>query len=87
MEMRLTVQEVRVLSLIAQGLTDHEIADRLSVAYSTARKHRENLLRKLHASKSTALVAHHFALNHGKEKKALVPINPPCRHVNTTSSS
>ena len=62
MEMRLTVQEVRVLSLIAQGLTDQEIAARLSVAFSTARKHRENLLRKLQARKSTVLVFHYFAM-------------------------
>ncbi|WP_166361583.1 response regulator transcription factor [Pseudomonas akapageensis] len=71
MEMHLTVQEVRVLSLIAQGLTDREIAARLSVAFSTARKHRENLLRKLQAKKSTALVAHHFALMQFQSERRL----------------
>ncbi|MBV6286210.1 LuxR C-terminal-related transcriptional regulator [Pseudomonas sp. MAFF 301350] len=50
-------QETVVLSLVVRGLTDREVAQQLSIAFSTARKHRENLLRKLEVGKASALVA------------------------------
>ncbi|HEV2122323.1 MAG TPA: LuxR C-terminal-related transcriptional regulator, partial [Chloroflexota bacterium] len=44
---RLTLQEHRVLCLIAEGKTDRQIAEHLFVAQSTARRHVANLYRKL----------------------------------------
>lgn len=43
----LTVQERRVLQLVATGLSNTEIADRLYVAPSTIRKHLQHAFRKL----------------------------------------
>ncbi|QDQ28376.1 hypothetical protein FNU76_19585 [Chitinimonas arctica] len=60
--MHLTPREQTVLALIARGHTDRDIAERLSFSLSTARKHRENLLLKFHAGKSTRLVIQYFAI-------------------------
>ena len=43
----LTEQERRILALVAEGLTNHAIATRLSVAPRTAEAHVENIRRKL----------------------------------------
>ncbi|PMS20183.1 hypothetical protein C0Z18_11785 [Trinickia dabaoshanensis] len=51
-----TTREGTVLALIAEGLTDREIAARLAFSLSTARKHREALLAKFGATKSAQLV-------------------------------
>lgn len=55
-----TSREETVLALIAQGMTDREIAAQLSFSISTARKHREALLAKFHARKSAQLVSRYF---------------------------
>lgn len=44
----LTSQELRVLRLVGQGLSNEAIADELSVAPSTIRSHLKQLYRKLH---------------------------------------
>jgi NarL family two-component system response regulator LiaR len=44
----LTDREVEVLSLVAKGLSNQEIADRLSIAEVTARTHVSHILSKLH---------------------------------------
>lgn len=44
---RLTARELEVADLVAQGLTNHSIAGRLSVAPRTAEAHVENIRRKL----------------------------------------
>ncbi len=60
---RLTRRECEVLQLLAEGLHDREIADRLSVSTETIRTHMVNLLRKLEVdSRLEALV---FAVRHG----------------------
>lgn len=46
-----------MLGLLARGLTDKEAARQLGVSPLTARKHRENLLRKTRTHKVAALVA------------------------------
>jgi pimeloyl-ACP methyl ester carboxylesterase/DNA-binding CsgD family transcriptional regulator len=46
-EPRLTARELEVAQLIADGLTNHAIARRLSVAPRTAEAHAENIRRKL----------------------------------------
>jgi DNA-binding NarL/FixJ family response regulator len=44
----LTQREREVLSLVAQGATDNEIADALIVSIYTIKSHRRNILSKLH---------------------------------------
>jgi DNA-binding CsgD family transcriptional regulator len=55
----LTVQELRVLQLVAAGLANAEIAERLYVAPATVRKHLEHAYRKLGVTNRLAAV---FAL-------------------------
>jgi DNA-binding CsgD family transcriptional regulator len=52
----LTVQERRVLQLVAQGMANADIAARLYVAPSTVRKHLEHAFRKLGVSNRLAAV-------------------------------
>jgi DNA-binding NarL/FixJ family response regulator len=52
----LTRREKEVLSLIAEGLTNQEIATQLFVSVSTVDTHRKNLLQKLNAKNTAALV-------------------------------
>jgi DNA-binding NarL/FixJ family response regulator len=54
--MLLTRREVEVLKLIAEGLTNHEIAEKLFVSDSTVDSHRKNLLSKLQAKNTASLV-------------------------------
>lgn len=49
----LTGREVEVLGLVAQGLTNQEIADRLYVSERTVRTHVSNILSKLHLANRT----------------------------------
>jgi DNA-binding NarL/FixJ family response regulator len=52
----LTRREKEVLQLIAQGLTNKEIADRLFVSSSTVDSHRKNLLSKFDVLNTAALI-------------------------------
>jgi two-component system nitrate/nitrite response regulator NarL len=52
----LTRREVEVLELIAKGLTNKEIADKLFVSSSTVDTHRKNLLAKFDVLNTAALV-------------------------------
>jgi DNA-binding NarL/FixJ family response regulator len=54
--MMLTRREKEVLKLIADGLTNQEIADKLFVSASTVDSHRKNLISKLHVKNTAALV-------------------------------
>jgi NarL family two-component system response regulator LiaR len=49
----LTVREMEVLRLIAQGLSNQEIADRISVSEPTVRAHVSRILGKLHLASRT----------------------------------
>ena len=53
MNFLLTAQEKQVLSLIAEGDTNKEIASALNISPSTVRRHTENILRKLHLNNRT----------------------------------
>jgi len=44
---QLTPAERRILSLIADNLTNKQIADKISISYKTVERHRENIARKL----------------------------------------
>lgn len=46
-EQRLTLRETQVLALVAQGLTNRQIGDRLGIASGTAKLHVEHILAKL----------------------------------------
>lgn len=52
----LTRREKEVIGLIAEGLTNHEIAGRLFVSSTTVDTHRKNLLLKLNAKNTAELV-------------------------------
>ena len=54
----LTPREREVLSLLAEGLTNRQIAERLVVSEHTVHRHVTNILRKLGLSSRTAAAAH-----------------------------
>ncbi|SFT77895.1 response regulator transcription factor [Mesorhizobium sp. YR577] len=54
----LTRREHQILTLVAQGMTAREIAERLGISPLTARKHRENLMRKLNLHSAAELTAY-----------------------------
>jgi DNA-binding NarL/FixJ family response regulator len=58
----LTARELEVLHLIAQGLTDAEVADRLHLARRTVNTHLTSIYTKLNVSSRTA--ATRFAIEH-----------------------
>lgn len=60
---RLTRRELEILKLIAEGLTDREVADRLSISDHTVHRHVANILNKTGQSSRTAAVA--FAVRGG----------------------
>lgn len=64
----LTAREMQALSLIARGFTDGEIAALLAISSSTARKHRENVQRKLSLRKASQLTIY-YLLHHGERGK------------------
>ncbi len=53
---RLTAREVEVVQLLAESLTNKEVASRLSVSVKTVEAHRSNIMRKLGAHSVTELV-------------------------------
>lgn len=55
-QLLLTRREVEVLKLIAEGLTNQEIADKLFVSASTIDSHRKSLISKLQVKNTAALV-------------------------------
>src|SRR5690606_18822384 len=59
----LTKREKEVLRLIAEGMTNNQIAEKLFVSPSTVDTHRKNMITKLEVSNTAALVR--FAVEHG----------------------
>ena len=62
----LTDREIQVLKLVAQGLTNQEIADRLVISEWTVRTHVRNILGKLHLANRTQATL--YALREGLAK-------------------
>lgn len=62
----LTERELEVLKLVAQGLSNQEIADRLAIGERTARTHVVNILSKLHLANRTQAAL--YALREGLAK-------------------
>ncbi|PSJ59511.1 response regulator [Kumtagia ephedrae] len=54
----LTLRERQILLLVAQGQTARMVAERLGISPLTARKHRENLMRKLNLHSAAELTAY-----------------------------
>ncbi|MGZ3940202.1 MAG: response regulator transcription factor, partial [Flavisolibacter sp.] len=61
-EKHLTAREIEIIRLIADGLTNHEISDRLFISAVTVDTHRKNILAKLHLKNTAALVK--YAADH-----------------------
>lgn len=59
----LTRREKEVLNLIADGLTNPEIAEKLFVSTSTIDSHRKNMILKLNVKNTAALIKKSIALN------------------------
>lgn len=59
----LTAREVEILTLVAEGYTNQEIADKLLLSIKTVQAHRANVMEKLGLSNITHLVR--FAVRHG----------------------
>lgn len=55
---RLTATEDTVLHLVGKGLTSREISQQLRISEATARKHRENIRRKLGIRNSAEMAAY-----------------------------
>lgn len=53
---KLTRREIEVLKLIAEGLTNVEIADKLFISFQTVDSHRKNLFKKLDAKNRASLI-------------------------------
>ena len=68
----LTPRELEVLTLVAEGYTNQEIADHLSISIKTVQAHRANLMDKLELRDITHLVR--FAIYHG-----LIPPDLPAK--------
>jgi DNA-binding NarL/FixJ family response regulator len=56
-------REMEVLLLIAEGLTNQEIAERLYTSRRTVETHRQNLIKKTSSKNTAALIR--FAINYG----------------------
>jgi len=65
----LTLREKEVLHLVAEGLSNTQIAQRLSISRRTVEMHRANLMRKLGLHSQAQLLR--YALNQG-----VLPLNP-----------
>jgi DNA-binding NarL/FixJ family response regulator len=64
-----TRRELQVLELIAEGLTNNEIVEKIFVSVTTVETHRENLLLKLGAKNVAELVKlaiYHKIINLGE---------------------
>lgn len=59
----LTKREKEILGLIASGMTNPEIAEKLFLSTDTIKTHRKNMMRKLNVNNTAALVK--FALENG----------------------
>jgi two-component system response regulator NreC len=55
---RLTDREQQVLKLIAEGLTNKQIGQELSISHKTVARHRDNITQKLHLSNRAELTRH-----------------------------
>lgn len=57
-EFNLTAREQQIMRLIANGMTNPEVASALHISVLTARKHRQNLMNKLNLHNSAEITAY-----------------------------
>ena len=55
-EVKLTIREVEIVKLISEGLTSHQIADKLFISHRTVETHRANLMKKVNVKNAIELV-------------------------------
>lgn len=53
---KLSIREIEVLGLIMQGMTNHEIAEKLFISFETVKSHRKKILEKTGAKNTAALI-------------------------------
>jgi DNA-binding NarL/FixJ family response regulator len=58
----LTERELQVLTMVAEGLLNKDIGERLGISPRTVARHRENIMRKLHLHSRTDLVKYAIRL-------------------------
>jgi DNA-binding CsgD family transcriptional regulator len=63
---RLTAREMDVLSLLVQGCSNREIADRLFISIHTVKNHITNIFQKIGVNDRSQLIALVYQLNHRK---------------------
>lgn len=56
MQEKLSMREIEILKLIAEGLTNNEIADKIFLSAHTVATHRKNLMKKFQAKNNVDLV-------------------------------
>ena len=61
---KLSIREIEVLGLIMQGLTNNEIAEKLSISLSTVKTHLKNSYSKLQVQNKTEAINKHFGHNY-----------------------
>ena len=80
----LTVREREVLWLLAQGLSNQEVADRMGISLKTARNHVSNILARLQVADRTEAIARARAAGLGGEKRS--GLQPPAASVASFAS-
>lgn len=68
-DQRLTKRELEILGLIANGLTNKQIADQLFLSFRTVNTHRTNIMQKLDIHDTAGLVRHAMSLGLVKPEK------------------
>ncbi|MCE9516013.1 MAG: response regulator transcription factor [Mycobacterium sp.] len=74
---RLSAREVEILQLIAQGLTNQQIASRLTLTLQTVKNHVHRLLNKMEVASRAEAVAVYLARQHGN--LPWTPVQPGVR--------
>lgn len=64
----LSARETEVLELVAEGLTDKEIAEKLFISINTAKTHLKNILAKLHLKSRTQIAAYEARRRMGRDR-------------------
>lgn len=60
----LTPQEQQVVKLLAEGKTDHEIANELTLKHATVKSYLRSIRQKLQARNRVEIVRWYYGLNH-----------------------